>query len=415
MNAIHIEPVISDQSLIEFQKEDNIISCIRDSIENKMEKPTFPLNVSESLRKRWLQLYPQLTIQNDMLLRRFKLKPEAQPSSLRIIPEKLQNRIIEISHDPPHCGHLGVDKTLHRILLSSYWPGIRKSVQDYITDCESCQIVKAKATPSPIQVMCDAATTPGELVTIDCLKLPPDQGFHAILLLVDAFSKFPVAYKLRDETSPNIVKCLVNYFTTFGVPRRIVTDQGTNFEGRLVYDALSYFGIRKGRTAIYHPQTDGQTERMNRSLLEMLRHYARKRHWVDNLDLVMMAYRTSICSTTKQTPALLFFNREMPEAPTFQCVPPTFPSPREWAELLDDVDLAKARRTHPADDSLTPFTVGDNVMVRAFVRNNKLCPRYEPGWIVDQVYPGSVKVHNNNNICKVINNSDIVLQKKGGK
>ena len=412
VNAIHVKPHFSDKAILQFQEADPIFVSIRRSVESGHTTPKLPDDTSLSLVKRWNQLYNQIVIQNGILYRRYKLRPEDEPSLIRLIPQDLQQDIIRMNHDPPHCGHLGVERTLHRILPIAYWPGIRRSVHDYISTCDSCQVVKAKPIHPPIQNFVNAATAPGELVTADILKLPNDQGYNCILLLVDAFSKFPVAYKMRNESSQAIVKNLVSYMTLFGVPRRILTDQGPNLESHLVYDALNYFGVSKGRTAIYHPQTDGQTERMNRSILEMLRHYARNGKWVDNLDLVLMAYRSSVSSVTGKSPSLLFFGREIPQAPIFQCDIRSFPSKSEWMEILDDVDLAKGiKRCPDTEETSRKFLIGDPVLIRSFVKPHKLASQFVPGWTVSAVYNGCAEVTNGRQ-KKTINFCDMIPLKK---
>ena len=414
VNTIQIVPHFSNERIRELQSMDPVLSSILESRKSDLSTPKLPDGTSSSLTKRWKQLYKQLVVQDDILWRRYKKAPEEDVSLLPIIPEDLQEEIIKMNHDPPHCGHLGVERTIERIIAMAYWPGLRRSVDNYISNCESCQVVKAKASQPPVQNFVNAASKPGELLTVDILKLPNDQGYNCILLIVDAFSKFPVAYKMKNETSKTIIKHLLSYFTLFGIPRRILTDQGPNLESYLVYETLKYFGVKKSRTAIYHPQTDGQTERMNRSILEMLRHYARNGKWVDNLDLVLMAYRSSINSVTGQTPSMLFFNRELPQAPLFSCDIPSFPSRSQWMDILDDVDLTKAVRKVPnTEDFMSQFEAGDQVLVRTFVRPHKLQSQFEPGWTITALYNGCAEVSNGRR-TKVVNFCDISLFKKSG-
>ena len=225
-----------------------------------------------------------------------------------------------------------------------YWPGMKLTILNYVTSCISCQQVKAKAIKSQIQYFTSSATHPGELVTTDVLKLPSDQGYSAILLMVDSFSKFPIAYKLRNEIAQTISKHFLQYFTHFGIPQVSLTDQGTIFESILVQNLCKYFGVKKIRTSSYHPETDGQTERLNRTILEMLRHYSENGKWVDYIDLALMAYRSCLQSSIGQSPALLFLGREMREAPVFDGDRNglAVPSEEEWVDILDSVECKKA-------------------------------------------------------------------------
>ena len=407
-NSILINPEIMDIELKEEQDKDPVISQIKTIIK---ENGTFKLeNVTPSLNKRWKQIFSQLVIEDDILYRISKQTPFDSPIKCRIIPESMQKKIIERHHDPPICGHLGLEKTLARLERNVYWPGMKLTVLNYVSSCISCQQVKAKAIKSPIQYFTSSATYPGELVTADVLKLPSDQGFNAILLVVDSFSKFPIAYKLRNETAQTISKHFLHYFTHFGIPQALLTDQGTNFESSLVQNLCKYFGVKKLRTSPYHPETDGQTERLNRTILEMLRHYSEDGKWVDYIDLVLMAYRTSVQSSTGQSPALLFLGREIREAPVFEGDNNglVVPSEEEWAEILDSVECKKAeiKRQNLSCDYFHP---GDIVMIRKHVRS-KLQPTFDPDWRVTNVGHKCVTVQKNN-LTKTINFDDCVLQK----
>ena len=347
---------------------------------------------------------PQLVIENGVLCRRCKQSPSDPIKNVPIIPGDQQHAIIRSYHDSKICGHLGIEKTLGRLLNTCYWPGIRQSVVEYISNCTSCQEVKSKAIKNPNQVVTSAATFPGELVTADVLKLPSDQGYNCVLLIVDAFSKYPVAYKLRNETAQSLLKCFIHYFTHFGIPHSLLTDQGTNFESYLVAELLSKFEVIKFRTNPYHPQTDGETERMNRSLLEMLRHYAENGKWVDNLDLVLMAYRTAINKTTGVTPCVLFFGREMKSLRTLVEKCPDIMGDLQKAELLDTVEMNKIRQH---SEEITPLKEGQQVLLRHFT-GHKLQPKFQSGWIVSRQLGKSVEINRLGKIRRV-NIGDLAL------
>lgn len=410
--ALEIKPIISDDALVRSQTEDIILNAIKVSINNKDASPKLPSHISKYLSKRWEQLYPQLMITNNILYRHFKQSPTQQPCDICIIPDSLQNELIQQCHNPPCSGHLGIEKTLARIMHVGYWPGIRKSVIDYIHNCKSCITIKAIAEKSPYQLITSAATHPGELVTADILKLPPDKGYMGILLFVDSFSKFPVAYKIRSETANALIRHFIHYFTNFGIPQMLLTDQGTNFESQLINEMCRYFGVEKLRTSSYHPETDGQTERMNETIIGMLRHYAANGKWVDYLDVVLMAYRTGKHSLTGETPALLFLGREIRQLPIFEGRPQNLPTEQEFADILDQVDLNKATKAHP--DVQPSFNYGDIVLLRRHTKGHKLQPSFDPDWTVLKDFGGCVQVEKNG-LQKVVNIRDVAPQFKRGR
>jgi len=113
-----------------------------------------------------------------------------------------------------------------------------------------------------------------DLVAIDILSgvpVTPD-GYRYILVATDYFSKWLEAYPLRDEEAVTCMRALYNgFFSRMGLPRQLHSDQGRNFESKLVSELCSLTGVYKTRTTPFHPRSDGQTERANRTILQMLR------------------------------------------------------------------------------------------------------------------------------------------------
>eukprot|EP00731_Ephydatia_muelleri_P007513 Em0003g1761a len=119
------------------------------------------------------------------------------------------------------------------------------------------------------------------------------------------------AYPLPDMEALSIAKVLVNEFICrFGVPDSIHTDQGKNFEAKVIQEICHLLGVTKTRTTPYHPQSDGLVERFNRTLLEMLSTTVADEHdWDLSLPTLLLAYRTSVQETTGITPFQLMFGR----------------------------------------------------------------------------------------------------------
>ena len=152
--------------------------------------------------------------------------------------------------------------------------------------------------------------------------------------VTDYFTKWAEAYPLKDSEVPTCMRSLYNnFFSRFGLPRQLHTDQGKNFESKLFYEFCRLTGVRKTRTTPFHPQSDGQTERMNRTLLQMLRATCQENphDWPQKLDTVMSAYRMTVHKVTGVTPNLAMLGREVmlpasviarpPEEPVSTAVP----------------------------------------------------------------------------------------------
>ena len=120
---------------------------------------------------------------------------------------------------------------------------------------------------------------PWQLVAVDILKVPLSTANNQYLLVVqDYFTKWAEAIPLPDQTAPRITAELVKIFSVFGLPEVLHSDQGRNFKSTILRQTLVAFGIAKSHTTAYHPQGDGMVERMDRSLLQMLRCFVEKQH-----------------------------------------------------------------------------------------------------------------------------------------
>ena len=164
------------------------------------------------------------------------------------------------------------DKTLARLLDFTYWIGIAKDASHYCTNCITCQMVKVPARP-PASLQPIVTSRPWELVAVDILKVPmSSRGNQYLLVAQDYFSKWPFAIALPDQKTATIVTALRDQvFTMVGPPRRLHSDQGRNFESHILSELCKAFGVEKSRTTPYHPMGDRLVDRMNRSLLNLLR------------------------------------------------------------------------------------------------------------------------------------------------
>jgi len=115
---------------------------------------------------------------------------------------------------------------------------------------------------------------PLDLVAVDILSGLPStpENFKYVLVITDYFTKWAEAYPLKDSEAPTCMRVLYNgFFSRFGLPRQLHSDQGKNFESKLFHEFCRPTGVHKSKTTPFHPQCDGQTERMNGTLLQMLR------------------------------------------------------------------------------------------------------------------------------------------------
>ena len=152
-------------------------------------------------------------------------------------------------------------------------------------------------------------------VAVDIFGPQPrtENGNEYIIVLGEYFSKWFEAWAVPDHTALTVAdKIVTEFFTRFGCPKQIHTDQGREFESELFSLVCEKMEINKTRTTPYRPNSDGLVEKFNRTLKQMLRIFSSEnpRDWDDHLPFVMMAYRATQQKSTGCTPNLLFLNRE---------------------------------------------------------------------------------------------------------
>uniref|UniRef100_A0A8C6M8E9 Gypsy retrotransposon integrase-like protein 1 n=1 Tax=Nothobranchius furzeri TaxID=105023 RepID=A0A8C6M8E9_NOTFU len=194
-----------------------------------------------------------------------------------------------------------------------FWPRMAMHVEQYIKNCGECILRKTPyKRAAPLHQI--VSTGPMDLVYIDFLSVEPNsQGISNMLVVTDHFTRYAQAFPNRNQTVLTVAKTLVDkYFTHYGLPTRIHSDQGRDFESKLIKELLKMLGVRKSRTTPYHPQGDPQPERFNRTLLSMLGTLSQenKRWWSQHVVRLVHAYNSTKCDATGYSPYFLMFGRE---------------------------------------------------------------------------------------------------------
>ena len=156
---------------------------------------------------------------------------------------------------------------------------------------------------------------PGELLHVDFTSIEETVPvIRNVLVLQDHFSKYVVAYVVKDQTAHTAAETLRNgYFGLFGAPAYLISDQGRAFMGHIITHLCDLYGVQKLRTSPYHAQTNGQVERMNQTIIHMIGKLEedKKACWSEHLPELLLAYNTTRSTVTGYSPYYLLFGRRL--------------------------------------------------------------------------------------------------------
>ena len=313
-----IEPVWSLEQIGREQAEDPEVGPIHSLFSAGGDCPPWDsvAHLSEASKTLWRQ-WSRLTIIGGVMMRRFEDdNPFIERSTLQtILPRCRRLEFIEMVHNGVTGGHLGRRRTEAGVRRRVYWPAWTTDVRRALQRCNACaQYHRGKAPKlTPLKPL--AAGEPWETVSIDITGPHPrsNRGYTYILTVQDHFTKWAEALPLRNHTAPIVASALFNnVLIRFGMPLRLLSDQGAEFESELFQELCRHMCIAKIRTTPYRPSTNGMVERLHRTMNSMLAKVVRadQRNWCQLLQGVMAAYRATPHEATGFSPNILTFGRE---------------------------------------------------------------------------------------------------------
>ena len=423
--TLEIAPEISIAEIADAQLEDEELAAIREllleegqgSVENRpkagdQEERKFPST--------WLKLWTQLVLRKGVLMRRWRRRIDQAPIEVLIIPREMKRRVMESVHDYPAMGHLGRDKMYDRLREQCYWLGMFEDVHEHCATCEACCTGKMRKAP-PVPLTSMTASEPWQMVGVDVISLTETpRGRCCALVLQDYYTKWVEARALCDQKAETIVEVLIDWFSAWGFPQIFHSDQGANFQSHVMDETLRAFGVKRSRTTPYRPQADGQVERVNGTLVQMIRTSGKDKDWDQKLPLLLYAYRTSVQASTGCTPFGLMHGWEahFPVLPLKELrrLEREVLSPRDYREQLClrmahvrelvEINLAAAaaeqKRGYDRRSSDRSLRGGEEVYL-SLPFAGKLEDQWESGWtVMKELSPGVYKIVNPQGATKVV-------------
>ncbi|PIK52582.1 hypothetical protein BSL78_10524 [Apostichopus japonicus] len=346
------------------------------------------------LSKLWRE-FPRLELYNGILCRNGDYGVQV------VVPQSLVPDVLKHLHGSPLTGHFGTKRTCVRADKCCYWPYMMRDIQHYCKQCIACEARREPNPPfrAPLEPM--IVNKPFERVAADITELPlTTNGNRYVLVVTDYFTKYINMYALPDQTAETVAQCLFDkYFCEHGISEVLHTDQGKQFESKLVHRLCKLMGIVKTRTSPYHPQSDGQVERFNRTLKSELskRLFSTGNQWDKMLNHIAFSYNTSVHSSIGYSPFFLVNGREarMPLEVMFGDTPVGYSCHSSYGDFVDDItkrmkeaskivgqELVKAQEKQADYVELKtrflPYVVGDLVWVNDPAKQrDKLAARWK--------------------------------------
>ena len=293
--------------------------------------------------------------------------------------------ILREFHDAPVAGHLGFHKTLAAVASRFWWPHMSRSVKAYVSSCSTCQRTKPSQSlrPGLLQPL-PIASQPWAQVSMDLITdLPPSGGFDSIVVFVDTLTKMAhFVPTVKSVTAERLALLFLdNVYRLHGMPLRLISDCDPRITADFFSSLFRRLGTSLNTSTAYHPTTDGQTERTNRTLEQILRAYVHplQDDWSAYLSLAEFAYNNAVQSSTTASPFVANYGFG-PRVPADVAVnlPPS--SDLDLAARISDVhqlvkaqlELAQARMRAAADRSRRPLEFSVGVLVKLNTTNLKL-------------------------------------------
>ena len=258
--------------------------------------------------------HPRMFVADGVLYRRLGIR------EVPFVPASMRHALTQAFHD--RLGHPSASRTAALIKARYYWPGLQQWCRDHVQDCHECTLA-ARPSARPRQpVGPTLGYYPFDVLYADIVSMAKTHDFDAatgsgaskLVVFIDSLSRWVEAIAVhKDPTSEQILDIFMTHVVSrHGVPRRVITDQGSNLASRLCQLVMQKTGVDLSQSAAEHHEAVGLVERVQQTLVGMTRAANEGgSHWVDHLPFLLMSYRATPHRVTRMSPAMLLYGREL--------------------------------------------------------------------------------------------------------
>lgn len=355
---------------------------------------------SRSQIKRVLQLAKYYKYENNTILVDRKLNNKW----LIVPPIKDRRNIVEKAH---LLGHFQIGSTYNRIIEKFYWYKMMNDVVTVVKQCEACQR-NEKSKVWNHQAKAIEVYSAFDIVGIDYVFGLPrtSEDYVGIIVFVDVCTNWAYAKPIKSKTQEETLKYFWEFCCLFGPPKSILTDQGKEFNNELMKGVMSIIGAEHKITAAYNPRTNGNTEKLNQTLMNSLRKHCENNedNWHKWIPYIIYSYNSRLNSSTGFSPFELVMGKKMNsfDLPLDAVDPEQVARlvnrqtelkklrdeiiPSAIEKLSDSKETQKQNQNKNANEQVAPLKKGTAVMLKCEGILKKLDSRFEgPYKILKQV------------------------------
>lgn len=312
-----------------------------------------------------------------------------------VVPKDIELRetLLHDAHDA--LGHLGAKKTLSRLSSSFFFPGMRRTVEKYVASCDGWQRNKSRTTTKAGKLhSLPVPPRPFSDIALDFVgPLPKSDGMDLMLTVTDRLTGYSrvIGCRTTDGAKEIAQRVFEGWFTLFGSPERMVSDRDKLFTSKFWEAMHKKMGIKLQMSTSFHPETDGRSERTNKTIVQVLRNYVSRQQtdWLRYLPLAEFAVNSAVNESTGKTPFEVVLGYSPSLFPS-DIAPTTVAAVEDLAEerklkikeVRDALAAAKVRQATSANRSRAEepkLAVGDSVMVDSTDRRSRYKARHGDG------------------------------------